>query len=283
MHVCVLECVCVIFHRTSSQCLLGSVFWAPSVSVWTRQWPSQSLVSRAQHSVGSSWESQSAPVFLVEGEKNHISERQMVTFNSYKRQKDGTSICVGKYKSDILIRKQLTMREKVRKSEGGRGGFVLTWNRSLCDDEENLSLHRGVVADLLPCAPHLHLLRQCHELFVVRHHKADHVWLITGKQVQNGTKSRLFCVFKISSVHVKNKSRQDSRLEVLTGPRSDPETELDWNYFQSNWFEWGWRAIGVGLGSAACQYVSCLNGLEQTPSSSDRVVCHKHGRRKCYF
>lgn len=72
--MCCLECVCVIFHRTSSQCLPGSVFWAPCVWVWMRQWPSQSQVSRVQGSAGSSWESQSAPVLLVGGDENHKSD-----------------------------------------------------------------------------------------------------------------------------------------------------------------------------------------------------------------
>ena len=62
-------CLCVIFHRTSSQCLPGSVFWVPCVSVWRRRWPSRSLVSRARRSDGSSWGSRIAPVLLVGGER----------------------------------------------------------------------------------------------------------------------------------------------------------------------------------------------------------------------
>ena len=68
-------CLCVIFHRTSSQCPPGSAFWAPCVSVWRRRWPSRSLASRARRSDGSSWGSRIAPVLLVVGGREGITSQ----------------------------------------------------------------------------------------------------------------------------------------------------------------------------------------------------------------
>lgn len=77
-----------------------------------------------------------------------------------------------------------------------------TCDSCLGDDAKDLFLHLGVVAEFLPGALHLHLLRQGHQLLLVGHHEADHVRLVavrhavpmvTDITAQNEFKCSHFC------------------------------------------------------------------------------------------
>lgn len=62
----------------------------------------------------------------------------------------------------------------------------LTIYSSVSNDAQHLPLHIRMVTNFLPWPLHMLLLGKSLQLLLIGHHKANHVWLITGKEMAKG-------------------------------------------------------------------------------------------------